>query len=625
MSQYKSPQQLPHRPTSPAENPQETLRVRNPTVDSHRDPEQAPSLIAELPNKPQTMAPTRTLSTRSNASVNYDAGLSQDPSYLSMLSYSEQDPDQDDRSVREDSNPNLVAATKNCTLSPSNSVIQSDARSVRSMKSVHSVNHIGSVPIGTLGVHNEEPESGDDAVATQSKKKPEFEPLRSGDVVLVAGMPPGSLFAYDTVSFTIQANPQKSKLLKKRPESIAASQAITSFEGIKDIPAGAHFIFAGTSSLINPRTGYWLITQPKGSTEQGHIYVKRWDSTNECLCEEPVKVEVKFQREEIHLVFDKLLPYHLPVQAETSDRDGSLPHVYMTDIWKRLTNCVKGNMLERIIGRPWNDWMVTSEDTMKPTEIIDLEHYNRDRRDDVEIVRKREEQLEAIRKGKFTFLFPRSKRTFDRDIIGRARTEAALDQTSHITAVIEDRCSFQDSDEIIGELQFCYITGMMLGNLDCMEQWGHVLKILFKAYHLAMENPTFVKKLIEAFLAQLVYDDAGFEGSIFDHDDHLRSDLKIILTIFKSRLNEQLLDRGKLLTPEQEAVGKAFEDLETFLWKWDWDLRGNYVKSGLVTLEDGEQVMGEMIDFEAEDERGEYAPVMVELDEDGREKGLVSW
>lgn len=40
-------------------------------------------------------------------------------------------------------------------------------------------------------------------------------------------------------------------------------------------------------------------------------------------------------------------------------------------------------------------------------------------------------------------------------------------------------------------------------------------------------------------------------------------------------------------------------------------------------LEDGEWVDAELKDFQEEDERGEWAPAVVELDEDGREKGLM--
>ncbi len=79
------------------------------------------------------------------------------------------------------------------------------------------------------------------------------------------------------------------------------------------------------------------------------------------------------------------------------------------------------------------------------------------------------------------------------------------------------------------------------------------------------------------------------------------------------------------MTDEQKQVGEAFEALESWLWKWGWDLRGNYLRSGKIQLEDGELVDAELKDFEAEDERGEYAPVIVDLEEDGRETGLIRW
>jgi hypothetical protein len=37
------------------------------------------------------------------------------------------------------------------------------------------------------------------------------------------------------------------------------------------------------------------------------------------------------------------------------------------------------------------------------------------------------------------------------------------------------------------------------------------------------------------------------------------------------------------------------------------------------------QVDAELKDFEAEDERGEYAPVVVDMDEHGRERDLIRW
>ena len=100
----------------------------------------------------------------------------------------------------------------------------------------------------------------------------------------------------------------------------------------------------------------------------------------------------------------------------------------------------------------------------------------------------------------------------------------------------------------------------------------------------------FFKKVIEAVHSQFVYEDVALDSSILDQEPNLVSELKTLLTIFKSRLNEQLMAQGSGITPAQAAVGEAFESLESWLWKWNWDLRGNYVRSGQIQLEDGEFV-----------------------------------
>jgi A1 cistron-splicing factor AAR2 len=42
-------------------------------------------------------------------------------------------------------------------------------------------------------------------------------------------------------------------------------------------------------------------------------------------------------------------------------------------------------------------------------------------------------------------------------------------------------------------------------------------------------------------------------------------------------------------------------------------------------MEDGEEVELEMAELQAEDERGEWAPEVVQLDEQGRQTDLISW
>jgi A1 cistron-splicing factor AAR2 len=247
---------------------------------------------------------------------------------------------------------------------------------------------------------------------------------------------------------------------------------------------------------------------------------------------------------------------------------------------------MKGAMLSKITGMGWNQWQVSSNHDCKVSGASFRSEEDL-RKDEV-----------------LAFIFPKSTRTFSESSFGRDRTEQAMDTSAHIMSVICEVCSAEDHDEVIGELQFCYITGMTLGNVACLEQWANIVKVLFRAYKLALDYPIFFRKAIEAVHAQLIYDESGFDSSILDHDSELENELKLLLTSFKSRLNEQLLEAGSNLTDEQSQVGNAFEELESWLWKWGWDLRGNYVRSGRIQLEDGEYVDAELKDFEAEDERG---------------------
>jgi A1 cistron-splicing factor AAR2 len=257
------------------------------------------------------------------------------------------------------------------------------------------------------------------------------------------------------------------------------------------------------------------------------------------------------------------------VQAATSPTASSFL-VRDPNVWHNLTSSIKGALLTKITGYKWNQWQVSSTHDYQSAAEVGTSIP--------------EDKLDFGKDEVLNFTFPKDLRTFSSTSFGRERTEQAMDTSSHVLAIITGSCTYEDSDEIIGELQFCYITGMLLGNITCMEHWAHVVKVLFKAFRLALDCPQFFRKVIEAVHTQFIYDEEGLEGSILDHDPSLSDDLRIILTTFKSRLNEQLLAQRGDLTPEQSDVGKAFEELESWLWKWGWDLRGNYVRSGKVCV-----------------------------------------
>ncbi|KAI6716306.1 hypothetical protein JHW43_001084 [Diplocarpon mali] len=514
--------------------------------------------------KGHASALSRQLSVKSNSSYE----VSQ-PAIPSLITTSE-NPHRDSHGhlneyiTRGESEASLVDAVNQCSLSKS--------PSEQSMKSVHSMQAIGTHSFGTLRVHSTSPGPPPNIKG--------IEHLKSGDIVVVRDIPTGVIFGYDTISFAVE-----------QPGV---------FEGVKNLPPGAHLIWAGTCSG-SLRTGFWLMSPKLASDQFGDVIVKRWDDYNEALVEEATLAEVRIQANNLSEFADKLQSYTVKQREGLED----------PSIWVQLTSSIKAAFLNKVTGeKEWNHWQVSSSHDVKQGHGIQRDNARDFGNDKV-----------------LSFVFPKDGRTFSSRSIGRERTEQAMDTSAYVVAIISGSCSYEDSDEIIGELQFSYITGMLLGNVACMEQWARIIKVTFRAFRLVMDLPRFYHKFIKAVHAQLAFDGVGIEGSIFDSDGNLEDEFKSLLVNFKSQLDEQLLKAATHLTQDQKAVGDAFTDFESFLWKWrgGWDIRGNFVRSGQVQLEDGEFVDAVSTEFEAEDERGEFAPQIVELDEDGREKDRISF
>jgi A1 cistron-splicing factor AAR2 len=442
------------------------------------------------------------LSVKSQSS--YDAGLSQS-GINNALTYGETRSSR----ARGSSAESVIDGVSACTLSKSLST------SARSTHSVRSVPAVGTHPFGSLGVHSSE----------RGQRKPSHECLLSGDVAIITGMPPGSIFGFNTLSFTLGKDGQ--------------------FYGIRDIPPGPHFLYGGAASEVSTRNGFWIMSQPRASGDYGEVFVKRWDSYSETLVDEVSAAEVRIQTENVPKVFNQLLPYNTRAEnSSTSQVQQSsirTPGVKDQATWSRLTFAIKGAMLTRITGHPWNQWIVSSSDAASY-----METYPTDAKDNVLDMAKDQQMV-----GKdlvLKFAFPRNGVTYSKEVIGRARTEQALDTSVHIFTVIRDKCTFEDADEVIGEMQFSYLTGVMIGNIECQEQWAHLVKVVFKAFRLAMDMPAFFRKIIEAIHAQLIFDEEGIEGSIFDNLYMQQEELKIVLTVFKSRLNEMLLEKVSLFS-----------------------------------------------------------------------------
>ncbi|KFY16537.1 hypothetical protein V492_01255 [Pseudogymnoascus sp. VKM F-4246] len=461
----------------------------------------------------------------------------------------------------------------------------------RSSEPADSTQELSGSPMNSMQLHSGNPR--------QESESSQY--LQGGDIVIIAGVPPGSFIGYDTVGLNIEKNHH--------------------FGGVRELPPGPHLIYGGSMSEISTRNGFWIISNQRVFGESGEIFVKKWDSHTETLEDEDSAVEIRNQKENIQSTYGTLLPYNIrAAQAPELSKSRANPaeaHGDDPKTWQDLTFAIKGPMLSRATGGSRNDWRVTSMDERKRENVKPTNDQHQAEMHSVDSTIAKEMKLE--------FIFPAGSKTYSDTVVGRARSEQAMDSSSHVRGIIADKCTSDGPGDVLGELQFCYLTGVLLGNICCMEQWGHVVKLLFKAFRFAVEEASFFAKVIEVFQAQLVYDDEYLQGSIFDHSHHLQDELKVELTIFKSRLTEQLSASPDGLSKEENELKAAFGRLESWLSKWGWDLGGNYLRVGKIQLEDGEYVDAEMEDLEAEDERGEYAPVMVEFDEGGREKGTIGW
>lgn len=274
----------------------------------------------------------------------------------------------------------------------SKTVSTSSGRSVKSVRSVHAV---GSYPLGSLRIHSP---------SSPRNCSDQHEVLKSGDAVIILDVAAGVTLGYDSKAFTFRDG--------------------HAFEGVKNIPPGPHFFWAGLGEE-GVRVGFWIMSSKRASDEYGEVHILRWNKFNETLEEEVSEAETRIQKQDVSRIAHKLEIYD-DKSRELPSVPGS-PGIQPSDtsnLWTRMTNSMKGAMLDRITGGKWNQWRIAStHDSVRPSAaemakigempfIVGAEDYV------------------------LNFIFPRADtKTYRTDVVGRERTEQAMDTSVHVMAV----------------------------------------------------------------------------------------------------------------------------------------------------------------------------------------------
>ena len=383
--------------------------------------------------------------------------------------------------------------------------------------------------------------------------------METTPAVLLLNLPPAALAGIDLLSFTTTPR----------------------FRGVKDLPDGWHFVFTGTSTAFSIRHGIWFRVQ-----DRHQLTITNWHQQNEQLAIVTDEAEQLRWRANIGEVWEKgLTPYRQSsaFKDETHDLSGD---------WLQLTSYISDALLRRI--------------TQGDAESLHLTSASSGAQDLDDIPGLSSSESKTHPEKELRFLPIDLKRTWRADATGRERTDAAQDRSWALTNLMSELGN-RDGDEIIGELQFCFLMLLTLNNWSCLEQWKRILTLIFTSKTAVPSHPDLFIHAISTLRLQLMHcKDA--EGGLIDLADEGGSLLKSLLTRFRKGLNS--LPRIE----EVQDVLDELDDLEAYLRdEHGWQFGGSFAKSGVLELEDGEQVRMDTTAYDEDDETGEWAPQIVDL------------
>jgi A1 cistron-splicing factor AAR2 len=313
-------------------------------------------------------------------------------------------------------------------------------------------------------------------------------------------------------------------------------------------------------------------------------------------------------------------PGSAPAEARQAEEDEETEEDGRRD-WRQLTDRLSPELMSRIIGDPEVDidghprWMVTSASTANR----DADHIPGVDSPAVEEEPNSGKILEQEKE--FGFLPIDLKRTWREGAIGRERTEAAQDKSWALGDLVFKYSSRVPGEvtvdertgeaQLLGELQFTFLMVLTMMNFSCLQQWKRLLELILTCRRAILDREAFMSEVLRLLLRQLERCD-DVEGGLFEIDgDEGGEFLRNLLTKIIRSVDE-VIPNGT-----ESMVKTELDKLEAWVKEeYDWELkRDSIVRRGMLQLEDGEEIEMEMEDNDADEETGEYAPMIVELGE----------
>ena len=435
-----------------------------------------------------------------------------------------------------------------------------------------------------------------------SKEPPNRQTSKS---ITVQGLPRSALLGINLVALSFNPPPQNGS--STSPKSFpSTSQTIT------NLSSGIHFLYVSATGSHSLRTGIWF-NIPDDIRPYARVWA--WDAAHECLRDATEPIDGALARPDGAGVWDyrQLLAKAAQPAAPLSAGDASLrltdevpqrPPAIAADDWPALVAHVSPAVLARLTGGA-AAWQVTTaaSGTQDRDVIPGLDAW--------EAASALDEELH--------FLGIDLRRTWQEGAVGAERTRDARDRSAALERIVE-RCEEREAEDgvagkekvwgrsVLGEMQACFVLVLTLANYSCMEEWRRILGLALTCRELLVRREDFFLEFLGVLGLQLRHFE-DVDGGLFDlGDSGSENYLKGLLRGFRKVLDQEL--GGS----QGNDLRQAMKELEDWLMDaWSWQLGDSVLKRGMVQLEDGESVELELNGVDEDEERGEYAPMVVEL------------